>query len=103
MIAAEDYVNYFASDRSHMFPAGARVPPPPTYPPIQGPLAINSMNLESYINIDPPELVDFDATTDRVGVVLERHEFELWSRQLFSRFEAPNEVSSDTKAQEAET
>lgn len=60
------------------------------------------MNLESYINIDPPELVDYDASTEGVGVVLERNEFELWIRQLTSRIDTPADGAAEAKEQEQE-
>ncbi|XP_002156880.2 protein N-terminal glutamine amidohydrolase isoform X1 [Hydra vulgaris] len=52
IIAADDFLSKFASDRSHMLkPNGEYIKPPPDYPPIR--TADESMNLDEYIDMTP--------------------------------------------------
>ena len=48
VINAEDFVNRFASDRSHMAGSGQAYP---SWPAIRGPDATSNMNLDDYINM----------------------------------------------------
>uniref|UniRef100_A0A674MMK2 Protein N-terminal glutamine amidohydrolase n=1 Tax=Takifugu rubripes TaxID=31033 RepID=A0A674MMK2_TAKRU len=53
VIPAEIFLMNFASDRSHMRnPDGTWKMPPPPYPPIR--TAESQMNLETFINMNPP-------------------------------------------------
>lgn len=71
IIRAENYLDHFASDRSHMKHGSSWLAPPPDWPPIVGRLVDCTHNLESYVNVT--------ATNDPVrGCLLDSDGFRLW-------------------------
>ncbi|CAN0268880.1 unnamed protein product, partial [Phaeothamnion confervicola] len=54
VVAAAEFVQHFASDRSHMRDENSNwVSPPPPYSPIRGPKAGSAMNLDDWLAVPP--------------------------------------------------
>ena len=54
VVAAETFLDHFASDRSHMLRGGTYSAPPPAWPRIRGPRATGDWNLDSFVDTTTP-------------------------------------------------
>ncbi|KAG7452685.1 uncharacterized protein BT62DRAFT_19848 [Guyanagaster necrorhizus] len=78
LVPGEVYLQYFASDRSHMIHGdGSFSSPPPLYPPIYGTKTlgrgIRSNLMKSFVCMTPSD--------DTFGNVYDLHTFERWARE----------------------
>lgn len=78
LVPGEVYLEYFASDRSHMVHGdGSLLSPPPLYPPIYGSKilgrGIRSNLMENFVCMTPSD--------DKFGNVYSLHNFERWARE----------------------
>ncbi len=80
MIPAQDYLDHFASDRSHMASSGMAFP---AWPILRGSKASGSMNLQEYIDMsrDGDRVTDYNDEQERChrGKVYSLKEFIQWA------------------------
>ncbi|KAG1768295.1 N-terminal glutamine amidase-domain-containing protein [Suillus occidentalis] len=83
VVSGEEYLHYFASDRSHMLSPAANssieyISPPPPYPIICGPMAA----VHGFTNNLMTHFVSMESTSEGYGTVMDREAFISWcSRQ----------------------